>query len=316
MNRSGAGRAGVEIPAELATAYAHNGDLKLRAWSATLPRLAARYLDEWGLRQDGTPGHGAVAAVFPVRRVDDGTPAVLKLQPVDDETCGEPAALRAWNGSGAVRLLRSDPATGSMLLERLDASRSLDVVPDVEEALQILAELLARLVAVPAPSGLRHLGEIAGNMLGRVVGAVKLTTHQDDRDLIERCAGALREVAGEPGGQLLHWDLHYENVLASPPGSGREPWLAIDPKPLVGDPGFDLFPALWNRWSDAVATGDVTRAVRRRFDLMTGVLGLERPRAVAWTLGRVLQNSVWDAESGRTAMAPEHRAIAQSLLGS
>lgn len=316
MDWSESGHAGVDIPADLTAAYAQNDDLELRAWGAMVPQLAARYFDEWGLRQDGVPGHGAVAAVFPVRRADNGAPAVLKLQPVDDETCGEPAALRAWNGSGAVRLLRSDPVTGSMLLERLDASRSLDAVPDAEDALQILAELLARLVTVPAPSGLRHLGDIAANMLGRVAGAVKATARPDDRELIERCAGALREVAGEPGRQLLHWDLHYENVLAPLPGSGREPWLAIDPKPLVGDPGFDLFPALWNRWSDAVATGDVTRAVRRRFDLMTEVLGLDRTRAAAWTLGRVLQNSVWDAESGCTAMSPQCRAVAQSLLGS
>jgi streptomycin 6-kinase len=307
--------AGVDFPADLVAAYAQHEELRLRAWGATVPQLAARYFDEWGLRQDGPPGHGVVATVFPVRRVDDGTPAVLKLQPVDDETRGEPTALRAWNGSGAVRLLRSDPATGSMLLERLDASRPLDVLPDVEEALQILAELLARLVAVPAPPGLRHLGEIAENLLDRVAGAVKATAGQDDRDLIGRCAGALREVAGEPGRQLLHWDLHYQNVLASLPGSGREPWLAIDPKPLVGDPGFDLFPALWNRWPDAVATGDVTRAVRRRFDLMTEVLSLDRARAAAWTLGRVLQNSVWDAESGCAAMSPENRAVARSLLG-
>ena len=306
--------AGVDLPAELVAAYLQHDELRLRAWGAKLPQLAARFLGEWSLRQDGPPGHGVVAAVLPVRCAD-GTPAVLKLQRVDEETRGEPAALRAWDGTAAVRLLRSDPATGTMLLERLDASRSLDSVPDVEAALQILADLLARLVAGPAPPGLRRLGDVAENLLGRVAGAVKVTAGQDDRDLFDRCAGALREVAGEPGRQLLHWDLHYQNVLASLPGSGREPWLAIDPKPLVGDPGFELFPALWNRWREAVATGDVARAVRRRFDLMTGVLGLERPRAAAWTLGRVLQNAVWDAESGRTAIAPEHREIARALTG-
>src|SRR5690606_10428198 len=80
---------------------------------------------------------------------------------------------------------------------------------------------------------------------------------------------------GEPGDRLLHWDLHYDNVLAGE----REPWLAIDPKPLAGDPGFDLLPALDNRWDDVVAGGDVRRAVLRRFDLLVEALGLDPARS-------------------------------------
>ncbi|MEV5463198.1 aminoglycoside phosphotransferase family protein, partial [Streptomyces cellulosae] len=86
---------------------------------------------------------------------------------------------------------------------------------------------------------------------------------------------------------LLHWDLHDENVLAS----GRAPWLAIDPKPLAGDPGFELWPAIDNRYDP----GDILW----RFDAMTDVLTLDRPRARAWTLGRLLQNALWDIEDGR-----------------
>jgi hypothetical protein len=53
-----------------------------------------------------------------------------------------------------------------------------------------------------------------------------------------------------------------------------------------------------------VATGNVTRAVLRRFDLLTEVLGLDRQRATGWTLGRVLQNALWDIEDGDTALDP------------
>ncbi|GAA4958633.1 hypothetical protein HD597_000256 [Nonomuraea thailandensis] len=62
------------------------------------------------------------------------------------------------------------------------------------------------------------------------------------------------------------------------------------------------------------ATGDVARAVLRRFDLLTEVLGLDRGRAVGWTLGRVLQNALWDIEDGKTALEPVHVAIALALL--
>jgi streptomycin 6-kinase len=63
-----------------------------------------------------------------------------------------------------------------------------------------------------------------------------------------------------------------------------------------------------------VATGDVTRAVLRRFDLLTEVLGLDRQRATGWTLGRVLQNALWDIEDGETALDPAQIAIGTALL--
>jgi streptomycin 6-kinase len=298
----------VVVPPTLVAAQLRYHGETGRAWAAALPRLAGGYLKRWRLRLDGAPRSGQVALVLPVRQAD-GTPAVLKLQRVDDETAGEPVALRTWAGRGAVRLLADDPGTGAMLLERLDDTRSLDGVRDDLAALRILSTLLARLVAVPAPPGIRRLADIAAELLRRAPAVVDRLADTGDRRLVRDCAAAVAEVAPEPGDRLLHWDLHYQNVLAG----DREPWLAIDPKPLAGDPGFELFPALWNRWEDITATGDAARAVRRRFDLMTEVLGLDRPRAAAWTLARVLQNVAWEVEDGATTVDPVLAAIARAL---
>jgi streptomycin 6-kinase len=215
-----------------------------------------------------------------------------------------------WGGDGAVRLLEHDPATGAMLLERLDADRPLSAVADAEAAVRVLADLLARLVRVPAPPGLRRLADIAAAMLRQTPRAVPALNDPVERRLVRTCAAAVAELIEEPGDRLLHWDLHYDNILAAQ----REPWLAIDPKPLAGDPGFDLLPALTNRWDDIVATGDVPRAVLRRFDLLTDTLGLDRGRAGGWSLGRVLQNALWDIEDGETALNPAQVAIATTLL--
>jgi streptomycin 6-kinase len=303
----------VEVPDALTASHEENFGGTGRAWVAALPALAGAHLERWRLRPDGPPAHGVVALVLPVLR-EDGTPAALKLQPVDEETRGEPVALRAWDGAGAVRLLEADPDTGAMLLERLDASRSLSAVEDDMAATATLAGILARLAAVPAPRELRRLSDVAAGMLRRVPDALPRLADPGDARLTDTCAGAVRELLGEPGDRLLHWDLHYDNVLAATAAGERGPWLAIDPKPLAGDPGFDLFPALHNRWDDIVATGDVPRAVRRRFDLMTEVLGLDRRRATGWTLGRVLQSTLWAVESGGTAPWPVHAAIAGALL--
>jgi hypothetical protein len=101
------------------------------------------------------------------------------------------------------------------------------------------------------------------------------------------------------------------------PADEREPWLAIDPEPLAGDPGFALLAALHNRSEQAVATGDVPRAIRRRFDLMTDIVGLDRKRTTAWTLARILQYALWDIERDYTMRHTEpDRAIARILLDS
>ena len=263
-----------------------------QSWIDAAPDLVVERLDDWRLRVDGSPTNGAWALILPVVR-EDGVRAVLKLTPQFEEHIrSEPVALRAWNGNGAVRLLESDPHSGSMLLERLDATSHLIDVADDMEALRILSELLARLTAVPAPPGLRLLSDVGAELLERVGLALQRSLPASTRSLLVECAAALREVLPEPGDRLLHGDLHYHNILAPGPDDPREPWLAIDPAPIAGDPGFDLLAALHNRWDEAVATGDVPRAVRPE-------LGDRPPAAV--TVGLVPDRDVPRRKLGRAA---------------
>lgn len=289
----------IDIPDELAASQERFNGAAGRAFIAALPDLTADFLERWELTVDGQPMHGVAALVLPVIRADE-TRAVLKLQLLDEESEGEPVALRIWNGDRAVRLLDHDETTGTMLLERLDPARMLSHLPDTREAVLVIARLLSHLTAVPAPPGLRRLGDIAHAMLDRTPWALERIPDPDTRRLVTDCAAAVREVVDEPGDRLLHWDLHYENVLAS----DRAPWLAIDPKPLAGDPGFELWPALANRFD--------ADEIRRRFDAMTDVLGLDRARARAWTLGRLLQNALWDIEDDRPP-DPQQLEIARRL---
>ncbi|QWB24805.1 hydroxyurea phosphotransferase [Streptomyces koelreuteriae] len=276
----------IDIPRELAASQEKFNGEAGRDFIAGLPEQTAHFLDRWKLKPDGPPMHGVSALVLPVLRPGH-SPAVLKLQILDEESEGEPVALRVWNGGGAVRLLDHDEPTGTMLLERLDETRMLSHVPDTHQAVVTIAELLAHLTSFPAPPGLRRLGDIARAMLDQTPWALARIPDPESRRLVADCAAAVREVVDEPGDRLLHWDLHDENVLAS----DRAPWLAIDPKPLAGDPGFELWPALDNRYDPD--------DILWRFDAMTDVLALDRPRARAWTLARLLQNTLWDIEDDR-----------------
>lgn len=315
----------IDIPdALIATQSKYNGEAG-RAFVAALPGMAAGFLERWGLRVDGPSMYGVCALVLPVVRVADGRRAALKLQPVDEETVGEPVALRLWGeaGAGAVELLEYDAVTGAMLLERLDGARALAGVADAREAVRVVAGLLAGLtsVRVAEGAGLRGLGEVAARMVEAAPVVAGRLADEGERQLVADCAAAVREVAGEPGDRLLHWDLHFGNVLAGRgEGGGRSGgggwggggghggrWVAIDPKPLVGDAGFELFPALVDRFDAADAVW--------RFDLLTEVLGLDRGRARAWTLGRVLQNAGWETGEGGRRLVPEHAEVARRLLG-
>ncbi|NUO57435.1 MAG: hydroxyurea phosphotransferase [Hamadaea sp.] len=292
-----------QLVANLPKYYGDRG----RAWVADAPQVVADHLDKWGLTVDGPVMNGVVALVVPVRTADG--PAVLKLQIDDPDHPGEAAALRTWDGDGAVRLLREDPAAGTLLLERLDSGHDLVGVRDDVQAVQITAQLLVRLNAYKSPEGVRSLREIAAGMVEFAPEAARRLVNPDDRRLLLEWAGAVREVAGECGDQLLHWDLHFENVLAA----DREEWLAIDPKPLSGDPAFELLPALHNRWPEVLAADDPHRAVRRRFDAMVEVMGLDRQRAVHWTLGRTLQNSLWTIEDGEHALEASQILVAEAI---
>ncbi|MET9610511.1 aminoglycoside phosphotransferase family protein [Streptomyces sp. NPDC006512] len=297
----------VDIPDGLVRAQLRDNGAAGREFVEALPARAAGFLERWRLRVTGPGMYGATALVLPVERAD-GTPAALKLLVPDEESAGEPLALRAWAGRGCVELREHDGPTGTMLLERLDEGRPLSGLAerDSRAAVRVIGELLARLTSVPAPPGLRGLGAIAAAMLDAAPRAAAVPADARERRLLLDCAAAVAEVAGEPGDRLLHWDLHFDNVLGGGAG-GREEWLAIDPKPLAGDPGFELLPSLVNVFRP--------QEVRWRFDLLTEAAGLDRERARAWTLGRVLQNCLWDLEDGEDELPEREAWVARTLLG-
>jgi streptomycin 6-kinase len=294
---------GVVIPDGLVASQYEFGGAAGARFVSELPTLVDTFVDRWQLTVSGPAMHGMVALVVPVKR-PDGFPAVVKFQLRDEETVGEAIALRMWDGDGAVKLLGYDESTGTMLLERLDSSMSAAIESGaitVRDGIVIIAELLARLTSVHAPTGMRRLEDIAGQMLDDLPYALSCVDGDEDRRLLAVCGDAVTDVVHEAGDQLLHWDLHFDNVLTS----HRQPWLAIDPKPLAGDPGFDLLPAIDNLFD--------ADEVLWRFDAMTEIIGLDRERAKVWTLGRVLQNALWDIEDHRP-LAPDHLGVARQLL--
>ena len=252
-------------------------------WVDRLPALLAGLLEEWQLSPDGLMMHGYVALVVPVRTAGGG-PAALKVSFPDEESEHEHLALQRWGGRGAVRMLRADPHRSAMLLERLHQERLLELW-DLE-ACEVVADLYG-ILHVPALPQLRLLTSYVERWAGELEALPRNAPLP--RRLVEQAISLSRDFVADPAsvGTLIHGDLHYENVMAS----DRAPWLAIDPKPMSGDPHYELAPMLWNRFDELA--GDVRDGIRRRFHTLVDHAALDERRARDWVVVRMLNNACW-----------------------
>jgi streptomycin 6-kinase len=220
--------------------------------------------------------------VAPVR-LADGTEAVLKI-PVDDdiESVHEPEALRFWDGQGAVRLIDRDPESRAYLIERCLPGTPLGRAYD-DQALEAIASTLGRLWRAPSDEvEWSRIDEVAERWIEELPQDRERHGRTYEPRLLDEALDALRTL---PPSQewlvLCHQDLHGGNLLRAE----REPWLAIDSKPIVAEPAYDAVPAV----RDLDMEGRITVAqVRRRLDFFSERLGLDRERIRLWGLAKHL----------------------------
>jgi streptomycin 6-kinase len=272
----------IELPAAVRAMAARGPEWA--TWVDGLPKLVQSQIGEWDLTADGDPTHGHCSVVLPAH-TPNGAAVVLKVAFPDVESEHEHLALRRWSGNGAVRLLAAEPYRRAMLLERLD-SRNLNELRDVE-ACEVVASLYRR-IHVPALPQLRTLVGFVERWTTDLTALPRSAPLP--RRLVEQAIALGRDLGADPAstGTLIHGDLHYENVLAAE----REPWLAIDPKPVNGDPHYEIAPMLWNRWDEL--SGDTRDGVRRRFHALVDAAGLDDDRARAWVVVRMVHNAMWE----------------------
>jgi streptomycin 6-kinase len=214
----------------------------------------------------------------------EGEEVVLKVQRPHRESDHEAAALELWDGQGAVRLLDHDPQEHALLLERAVPGTPLSAIGQ-EAALDVFVELLPRLWR-PAGAPFTQLADEAAHWAETLPREWERAGRQFEQRLLNAALEALRELPTTQGDQvLLNQDLHGDNVLAAQ----RDPWLAIDPKPLTGEREFAVAPIVRSR-----ELGHSKRDVLHRFDRLTAELGLDRERARGWTVAQTLAWSVGD----------------------
>jgi streptomycin 6-kinase len=257
-------------------------------WVDELPSTVRLLVEQWRLRPDGEPTHGQCSLVLPVR-TSEGAAAVLKIGFPDEQSEHEHLVLQRWGGEGAVRLLSADPHHRGLLLERLGAD-DLRVVSEAQ-ACGVVVDLYRR-IHVPAMPQLRPLSFYIGRWTTELAALAR--NAPIPRRLVEQAIALGTDLAADRtvADRVIHTDLHYANVLAGE----REPWLVIDPKPVNGDPHYEIAPMLWNRW-DEIA-GDIRGGVRRRFWMLVDGAGFDEDRARGWVIVRMVHNAMWALQDG------------------
>lgn len=272
----------IEIPPQLSAAVSDDNDARRFVWLAALPEQIEQVAHDWKLEL-GAPyvPSGQCAWVAPVRD-RHGRELVLKVGWQHIEAEHEADGLRVWDGDGAVRCLASRVTEDSaaLLLERCTPGVQLwSALPEREQDV-VIAALLRRLWAHRPPPGhpFRSLEAVCDHWADQTTGGA-------DAGLVSEGMALLRELPRTAERSvLLATDLHGGNVLSSQ----REPWLAIDPKPIVGDPGFDTVQHMLN--CDRRLAEDPASLA----DRMARLTDTDPQRVRLWLFARCAQESVGD----------------------
>ena len=247
-----------------------------RAWLASLPELVERCAEQWSLQVGEAFPYASTALVLPATTAD-GEEAVLKIGflPSRERARGRRARLL-----GRQRR-RSAPGARPGRARRCSSSaagRGRDLSAVGPKRRWRCSSTCSRL-GVQAGAPFRPLAEEADWGASRCRGS---GTRQGAR-LSALCSMPRSARSGSSptprASRFCSTRDHAGNVLAA----AREPWLAIDPKPLAGEREFGLAPVLRD---DALGTGKA--ALRPRFDRLTGELGLDRERVRGWAIAQTL----------------------------
>jgi streptomycin 6-kinase len=262
--------------------YEHEGQI----WLEHLPRTIRHLEQLWNICVDKHFSNLSYNFVAPAFR-HDGTPVVLKLGFPHKRT-PEANALKAYAGDGSVRLLEHESKVEALLLERLEPGESLPHFTNNEANTRITATLLQRLWRdVPNPEDFRSLDSWTRELHQ---AHDKYKGNQSFRyfPLLDKAVHLYQELrTGEH--VLLHADLHHDNILTAQ----REPYLAIDPKGIVGEKGFDVGTFLVNPIELLLTLPDVKKIHRERVAIFSEMLSMTEQEVEAWGFVFAVLSGCW-----------------------
>jgi streptomycin 6-kinase len=229
---------------------------------------------------------------------------MLKIAVESEERWGN-GLMIWWDGIGAARVLESD--NEAILLERATGRRSLADMASHgkdDEASLVICGVVARLHA------LRHSPPPALVPLTDWFRALEPIASREGGILV-RSAAAARTLLANPREVVpLHGDVHHGNIL----DFEARGWLAIDPKRLEGERGFDYANLFCNPNHPIAAAPD---RLAWQANVVAQAAGLERKRLLQWIVAWAGLSAAWlieDDEDDHVAPTLQIAEIAAAEL--
>lgn len=277
------------VPSSFATRVIDVHGARGQAWLDDLPARIDACARRWSIEVQ-EPFAGLSYNWVAPATAEDGAPVVLKLGVPCAELASELAALRAWKGEGAARLIDGDSGEGALLMERVMPGERLSeaAARGDEDATSIALASMQRLHRTPLIADVPTLASwTAGLERAQVAGFAPV--------LVGRALRARGELlASSPAPVLLHGDLHHANLLSSE----RAGWLAIDPKGVIGDPAYEPAVFLSNPRDQIVEGGEAAAAferwIPRRVDQLAA--HFDRQRMLGWAFVQAVLAAWWTVE--------------------
>lgn len=265
------------------------------AWLQNLPGLLADCERRYDLVVQRPFPDLSYNYVAPATRAN-GTAVVLKLGVPHPELSCEIAALRCFDGRGAVRLLAGDAARGVLLLQRLRPGHMLTTAADDDTATRIAAQVMQQMWRPPpAEHAFPTIADWAQG-LQRLRAAFDGGVGPFPRKLVETAESLFRDLlASQAAPALLHGDLHHYNILAAHETAPRVPWLVIDPKGVVGEPAYEVGAFLRNPLGLAQRP-DLAQILARRVAILAETLGIDPKRIAGWGTAVSVLSAWWSYE--------------------
>ncbi len=278
-------------------------------WLRELPNILKLYSQKWAL-DITAPEHTLNYNYVAPARLKDGTEAIIKIGYPNPEIVSEINALKAYEGKKAVKLLRTDPENGVLLLERIRPGRALTEIQerDDEEATKIAATVI-RDLPTSTPKGVEfstvaQWGEVFHRIQNKGLPQGMIVMLNQAEELMTELDQSKQEE------KLLHGDLHFENILFDE----KNGWVAIDPKGVIGDPVYEAARLLHNP-SNLFKKDNPKGIIKQRIEILSAILNYEKERIAKWAFVDSLLATCWSIEdNGDYKNAIESAKIFQRIL--
>lgn len=258
-------------------------------WLHSLEAKTKEIAKKWGLILESPVNNLSYNYVINVKDKKKNE-YILKMGLPGFDFQNEVRTVQHYDGNGCAKVIQSDLEIGAMLLEKLKPGKMLSAIQDEEVVIKTFCEVW-KSIRRPLPD----TGEYPtiSNWASAFSNYRKMFPTNDGPIPTERVKMAetyIEEIMQSSNDiQLLHGDLHHENILYST----ERGWMAIDPKGVAGDSHFDLISFMINH---LFSKSNPKELLKLRVETLSEQLHLNHEKLLKAAIGMSTLYACWGVE--------------------